>query len=282
VGPSHWNPRSEIRRKFAEIASREDFDLLEACFLVAAEEYPLLDVRAEIARVDALGAEVSRRVSGLTNLFARIDGLRTFLFEELGYRGDSETLDDPRNSYLNEVLNRRSGIPVTLSILYMEVARRAGIETRGVGLPGHYVVRVSDGMRATLVDPFHGGHVITEDDCRELVVRSSGRASLFRRETLEGTTSRATLARVLQNLKRIYLAREDYPRAHGAVERLLLISPDDHREIRDRGFLHAHLGRTDAAVADLEAYLSLAPRAPDAEAVRGRLAWLQRKLQQTS
>lgn len=282
MGPSHWSSRSEIRRRFAETAAREDFDLLEACLLVAAEEYPLLDVAAEIARVDALGAEVTRRVAGLTNLFARIDGLRAYLFEELGYRGDTETLDDPRNSYLNEVLNRRSGIPVTLSILFMEVARRAGIETRGVGLPGHYVVRVTDGTRSTLVDPFHGGHVITEDDCRELVVRSSGRASLFRRETLEGTTPRATLARVLQNLKRIYLAREDYPRAHAAVERLLLIAPDDHREIRDRGFLHAHLGRTDAAVADLEAYLSLAPRAPDAEAVRGRLAWLQRKLQQTS
>jgi regulator of sirC expression with transglutaminase-like and TPR domain len=282
VGPSHWNSRSEVRRRFADFTSREDFDLLEACLLVAAEEYPLLDIPAEVARVDALGAEATRRVSGLTNLFARIDAVGTYLFQELGYRGNAETHDDPRNSYLNEVVNRRTGIPITLSIVYMEVARRAGIETRGVALPGHYVVRVGDASRSTLVDPFHEGHVITEDDCRELVVRSSGRASLFRRETLEGTTPRATLARVLHNLKRIYLAREDYPRAHAAVERLLLISPDDHREIRDRGFLHAHLGRTDAAVADLEAYLSLAPRAPDAEAVRGRLAWLQRKLQQTS
>ncbi len=282
LSPTSAPPRGDIRSRFAELVSGDGFDLLEACLLVAAEEYPLLSIPDEIARVDAIGAEAAGRLAGLSNFFARLDALRTYLFDELGFHGDREDHDDPKNSYLNEVLSRRRGIPVTLSILYMETARRAGVETRGVALAGHYVVRVSDPERSTFVDPFSGGHVITEDDCRDLARRASGRVSLFRRETLEGTTPRSTLARLLGNLKRIHLAREDYARAHSAVERLLLVSPDDHRELRDRGFLLAHLGRTDAAVADLESYLFLAPRAPDAEAVRGRLAWLQRKLQRTS
>jgi regulator of sirC expression with transglutaminase-like and TPR domain len=270
--------RLEARRRLTALVSgKEEFDILDACLLVAAEEYPHLDLGVETARVDALGRQAAAKVGPLVNFFARLDALRTLLFEELGYRGNSDQFDDPRNSFLNEVLARRTGIQITLSIVYTEVARRAGVIAQGVDLPGHFVVRVSDGKRATFVDPYHGGHVITEDDCRELSSRATGRASLLRGEMLQGAKPATILARLLHNLKRIYLAREDYPRAHAAVDRLLIVSPDDHREIRDRGFLYAHLGRTDAAVADLESYLSLAPRAPDAESVRGRLARLVRK-----
>jgi len=280
--PGHGS-RLEGRRRFrALVEGKQSFDLLEACLLVAAEEYPALDVPAEAARVDALGREALRRVEPISNLFARLDALRSLLFEDLGFRGSADQQDDPRNSYLNEVLNRRLGLPITLSILYVEVAARARLEARGVALPGHFVVRVDDGTRTVFVDPFHGGNVITEDDCRELTARTTGRASLFRREFLDGASAPAILARLLHNLKRVHLAREDYPRAHAAVERILIVSPGEHRELRDRGFLHAHLGRTDAAVADLEAYLTLAPRAPDAEAVRGRLAWLVRKMSEIS
>jgi len=266
------------RRLDALVRGKETFDLLEACFLVAAEEYPHLDVDAERARVDAIGSEALRGTGTLTNFFARLDAIRALLFEELGFRGSADSYDDPRNSFLNEVLDRRIGLPITLSILHVEVARRAGVRAAGVALPGHFVVRAEDGTRTVFVDPFHGGAVITEDDCRELTSRATGRASLFRREMLEGATPAATLQRLLHNLKRVYLAREDYARAHAAVERLLIVAPEEHRELRDRGFLHAHLGKTDAAVADLETYLTLAPRAPDADAVRGRLAWLVRKL----
>ncbi|MBZ5639815.1 MAG: tetratricopeptide repeat protein [Acidobacteriia bacterium] len=280
---SGTDARVEARRRLVALVSgNEDFDLLEACLLVAAEEFPGLDVAAEADRVDAMGRQARPGVAPLANFFARLDAMRTFLFDELGFRGNADQFDDPRNSFLNEVLNRRAGIPITLSILYVEVARRAGIEASGVALPGHFVVRVGDATRATFVDPFHGGHVITEDDCRELSAKTTGRASLFRQEMLLGASAPAILARLLHNLKRVYLAREDYSRAHAAVDRLLIVSPDDHSEIRDRGFLHAHLGRNGAAVADLEAYLSLAPRAPDAESVRGRLAWLARKTTEIS
>jgi len=253
-------------------------DLVRCALFVAAEEYPFLDIEASERRLEAMGREAARRVVGLDNPFARLDALRVYLFEDLGFRGNTAQYDDPRNSFLNEVLDRRLGIPLTLSLVFMEVARQAGFRALGVGLPGHFVVRLEDRGRAIFVDPFHGGHVVTEEDCRDLVVRTTGRPSLFRREILEGTTDRATLARLLLNLKRIYLAREDYARALAAVDRLLLVHPDDAKEIRDRGFLLAHLGRPGAAVADLEQYLALAPGAPDTDSVRGRLAWLMRKM----
>ncbi len=276
-------PESPARRRLSELLAREGpLDLLEACLLVAAEEYESLDVEREVRRVDALGDEARHRIEGLTNLFARLDAVRTYLFEELGFQGDASQSDDPRGCYLNQVLDRRLGIPLSLAILFVEVVRRAGMEARGVGLPGHQVVRVDDAFRTVFVDPFHGGVVITEEDCRELVGRTTGRPTLFKRELLEGTTPRADLARLLQTLKRIYLAKEDYERALAAVERLLLVDPDDHREVRDRGFLLAHLGRPGPAAADLETYLALAPSAPDAESVRGRLAWLHRKLSETN
>jgi regulator of sirC expression with transglutaminase-like and TPR domain len=271
--------RSEARRRLTELlAAHETFDLVDAALLVALEEYPELDLDRERQRVREIAVAGAARVEGLANPFARLDGLRVYLFEELGFRGNQEEYEDPRNCYLNEVLDRRVGIPLTLSILLMEVARTAGFEARGIGLPGHYVSRLTYAGRALLVDAFHGGHVITPEDCRELVIRATGRPSLYRPELLEGASARTTLCRLLLNLKRIYLAREDYTRALSAVERLLLVAPDDPRELRDRGFLQAYLGRPVAAVADLEAYLALAPSAPDADTVRGRLAWLRRRM----
>lgn len=258
------------------------FDLLEAALLVAAEEYAGLDIAKEARRIDILGGEAAARLSGLTNPFARVDALRAFLFDDLGFRGNSENYDDPKNSFMNEVLERRVGIPLTLSLLYMEVGLRAGLEVRGIALPGHFIVRVDEQERRILVDPFHAGEIITEEDCRDLVVRTTGRGSLYRREILAGANHRQMLGRLLLNLKRIHLSQGDYPRALAAVERLLIVSPHDAREVRDRGLLLAHMGCAGAAIADLEDYLSRMPEAPDADSVRGRLSWLLRKIGETN
>lgn len=275
--------RRKVRRRLAAILRQGDsFDVVEATLLVAAEEYPDLDLVREKRRLDGIGTEAARRVAKLANPFARLDALRAYLFEDLGYHGNTESYDDPRNSYLNEVLARRTGVPLSLAIVFVEAASKAGFESCGIALPGHFVARVGFGGRRILVDPFHGGQVITEDDCRNLVARSTGKPALFRADLLVPATSRAMLIRLLINLKRIHLNREDYTRALSAVERILLASPEDLREIRDRGFLLAHLGRPGAAVADLENYLTVAPGAPDAEAVRGRLAWLLRKMSEAN
>jgi regulator of sirC expression with transglutaminase-like and TPR domain len=260
------------------LGSPSGFDVVEAAAWVAAEEYPDLDVERLLGRVRLISGEGARRADGLSNPFARLDALRAYLFDELRFRGNEAEYNDPRNSFLNEVLDRRLGNPLTLSLLLLDAASAAGFETRGVGLPGHFVTRVTYAGRTLFVDPYHGGRVISEDDCRQLVARTTGRPSLFRRSLLEGTDERAMLTRLLLNLKYIYVKTEDYPRALAVVERLLLVSPDDPTEIRDRGFLHAHLGRPGAAVSDLESYLALTPDARDADSVRGRVAWLRQRL----
>jgi regulator of sirC expression with transglutaminase-like and TPR domain len=253
---------------------------VDAALVVAAEEYPALDLGAERLRVERLGAEAARRVRDLSNPFARVDALRSYFHGDLGFRGNNDDYYDPRNSFLNEVVERRIGIPLTLSILYVAVARRAGMDARGVGLPGHFVARIDDGGRRILVDPFHDCSVISEEDCRRLVERATGRPGLFRPEALAGASAREMLGRLLRNLKRIYLARDDHRRALSAVERLRLVFPDEPTELRDRGLLLAHLDLHGAAIGDLETYLSLRPDAPDASAVRGRISWLRRRITQ--
>ena len=271
--------KQQVRRRLeAMLREQPTFDLLEAAMLIAAEEYPELDIDHELQRVRLIAAEGARRVFEENNPFARLDGLRHYLFDELGFRGNVDNYNDPINCYLNEVMNRREGIPLTLSILFMELARAAGFEAFGVGLPGHFVVRVRWQDRDLLVDPYHGGAVISEEDCRELVGRTTGRPSLFRRQLLDGSSERQMLSRLLLNLKHIHLEQQDYARALGVVDRLILLNPTDTGEIRDRGLLKAHLGRPGAAIADLETYLARQPKASDAESVRGRVSWLRRKL----
>lgn len=271
-----------LQRLIALIERPEPLDVVTAGLVIASEEYPDLDIQAERLRVEALGKEASTRLEGLSNPFARLDALRTYLFEELGFRGNHQNYYDPRNSFINEVLHRRLGIPLSLSILYIEIARGAGLEARGVGLPGHFVVRVDDDGRRLLVDPYHGGTVITEEDCRELVCRATGRPGLYGPGLLDGVGAKEILGRLLRNLKRIYLAQEDHRRALAVVEKLRRVFPDEATELRDRGFLLAHLERHAAAVADLETYLSLHPHAPDANAVRGRVVWLRRRITEPS
>ena len=271
--------RVEVRRSLTDLlAGSGGFDPIEAALWIAAEEYPHLDVEREAGRFRLIAAEGARRAQGIGNPFARLEALRAYVFDELRFRGNDGEFNDPRNSFLNEVLDRRLGNPLSLSILWIEVASAAGFVARGVGLPGHFVARAEYGGRTLFVDAFHGGSVLSEDDCRQLVARTTGRPSLFRREMLAGTGERAMIARMLLNLKHIYVKAEDYQRALAVVERLLLLNPKDAGELRDRGFLHAHLGRPGAALTDLETYLERTPHARDAETVRGRVAWLRRQL----
>jgi len=271
---------ADARRRFAARiqALDETGALAEAALWIAAEEYPDLDVSVWLARLDALGARAREAVTRDLDADRATDALNRLLFEDYGLRGNERDYYDPRNSFLHEVLERRLGIPITLSVIYMDVGARAGITVHGVGLPGHFVVRLERGGAAHLLDPFHGGRRLTEDDCRGLVERLSGGQLRLDPSHLHAVTPHTILIRMLRNLKGAYVARSDFGRARAAVDRILLLAPDALGELRDRGGLAARLGDASAAIRDWETYLRQRSDAPDAEAVRQRLRILRQAL----
>src|SRR6185436_5943071 len=204
-----------------------------------------------------------------------MNAILRLLYQELGFRGNVEDYYDPRNSFLNDVIDRRTGIPITLSMVYMEVARRAGLDVTGVGLPGHFLVRAEGRGRAVLVDPFHGGTLLSEADCQRRLDRVfEGRVRL-EPSMLEACPRKAILGRMLRNLKAIYVKGDDYARALRTIDLLLTLDPESAEDRRDRGLLHAAFDCYALAAADLEAYLSLAPAAPEAMAVRVKITQMR-------
>jgi regulator of sirC expression with transglutaminase-like and TPR domain len=251
------------RRRFSRLVAGPDREvpLAEAALLVASEEYPELDVGAYLARLDAMGRAVRERVARGASTPDRVEALSEHLFGRLGFKGNGDDYYDPRNSYLNEVLDRRTGIPITLSIVYLEMARWAGLGACGVGLPGHFIVRVADRRGDLLVDPYHGGVRLTAADCQERLDRIFGGRLKVEPEMLAACPRKQMLARVLRNLKAIYLKREDHARALTVAELLLRVEPGSAEHLRDRGLLYAALDCYASAADDLARYLREAPAA---------------------
>jgi regulator of sirC expression with transglutaminase-like and TPR domain len=242
---------------------------------VAAEEYPSLDLPDYLGRLDALAQKVAPRLQGRA-VRDQAAQLGDFLFREERFVGNTEHYGDPRNSFLNEVLDRRLGIPITLSLVYTEVARRVGLPARGVGFPGHFLTRV-DAEPEIIVDPFHG-RLLSESDCVELLRRVAGPdAVLHPAVHLRAATPREILVRLLSNLKHLYVRSRDFGRALGCCERILLLAPAAPLEVRDRGLVYEQLECYEAARADLLRFLDLAPDDETAPAVRQRIAALERK-----
>ncbi|MGH7266444.1 MAG: SirB1 family protein, partial [Candidatus Rokuibacteriota bacterium] len=204
--------------------------------------------------------------------------LSRHLFEQEGFRGNREDYYDPRNSFLNDVLDRRLGIPITLAVLYVEAAARAGVAARGIGLPGHFIVEVTRGGERCRVDPFSGGVGLDEAACHALVRQVRGPDVPFDAAWLSPVTTRQIVARMLANLKGVYTRRAEWPRALRVVERLVTLLPRSLEEVRDRGTIRARLGEPRAAIADWEAYLRGRPDAADAAAVRDNLRAVRQAL----
>jgi regulator of sirC expression with transglutaminase-like and TPR domain len=267
------------RRRLVALAGMADArSLAEGALWIAAEAHPGLDVPHWVGRLDALGYRAAERVTSTMEVDQAATAVARFLFEEEGFRGNSEDYYDPRNSFLDDVLDRRLGIPITLSVLYMTVAARAGLDAAGVGLPGHFVVRAERRGRHRFLDPFHGGALLDRAGCEALVARVRPGGGHLDPRWLAPITTRQVLVRMLHNLKAIYSALGDWARALAAAERVLLLIPDAVEELRDRGMLHARLGHGHAAVRDWEAYLQRAPEAADAGQVKERLRALQQAL----
>jgi regulator of sirC expression with transglutaminase-like and TPR domain len=277
---------SRSRSRFREIVNGPVFPLAEAALLVACEEYPELPVATYLARIDQMAESARAPIGRAPSLLGGVRALNRYLFEEEGFHGNNEDYYDPRNSFLNDVLDRRLGIPVTLSALYMEVGRRCGLDVQGVSLPGHFIVRVRRRERTRpprtapdeqLVDPFHAGALLSLAECQARLDRIfSGRMKLDA-AMLAPCDGRAVLARMLRNLKVIYVKAQDYPRALKALDLLVDLEPDAAEERRDRGLVYAAMDCYGLAARDLEAALALAPQGPEAERLRLRLAEMRHK-----
>lgn len=258
----------------------ERIDLGRAALAVAADEYPGLRPEVYLARLDALASRARDLSSGETGPYRLIAAVNYVLFTQEGFRGNREDYYDPRNSFLNDVIERRLGIPITLSVLYLEVARRAGLEVRGVGFPGHFLVQYAgpeEEAGRIVIDAYDKGEVLWVEELQKILDGLYGAGKVaFRPEFLAPVTSRQILQRMLNNLKSIYLGKENFPRALSAAERLVILDPASAPEIRDRGLLYLKLDSFEQAIGDLEKYLELAPDAADAGDIREQVEELRK------
>jgi regulator of sirC expression with transglutaminase-like and TPR domain len=257
--------RRTLAEQLALAADRPGPDLAAPAFLIARVEFPRLDPSPYLDRIDAMGDTACQRIAADGGhdapLAARVDTINRYLFNELGFYGNRDQYDDPRNSCLNEVLDRRTGIPISLSLVYIEIARRAGLRAEGINFPGHFLVRVlhdfhtDDPGEGLIVDPFHQGAILNEGDCRELLNRHMGEDAAFEPNVLARATRRHILVRMLLNLKRLYVKWRSFPQARLMTDLLLALSPSSLTELRDRGLLAYHMNDFPAALKDLEEYL---------------------------
>ncbi|TXF12371.1 SirB1 family protein [Pelomicrobium methylotrophicum] len=271
-----------FRRLEALLARGDDgYSLAEGALTVALEEYPDLEIPAWLARLDAMGRELQQELPADLGVEDALMALNSFLFERYGFHGNSQDYYDPRNSFIHEVLQRRVGIPITLSIVYIEVGRRIGLPLEGISFPGHFLVGCPLSGGKVVVDAYASGTVLDREDLESRLAGLYGQRVLERidvTDLLEAATKRDILARLLRNLKVIYLQRQDLPRALSAIQRLLLIQPDAHLELRDRGLVYAQLECFRGALDDLNRYLAQAPEASDADQIRARVVDLQARV----
>ena len=265
-------------RAFAELMERDDseIDLARAALLFAAVEYPDLDVGAYLERLDRMAAELRPRVSPEERPDRVVAVIDEYLFGEEGFGGNELDYYDPRNSYLNDVLDRRLGIPISLSVVYLEVARRVGFALEGVGMPGHFLLRHADRTRPLLIDAFNKGAIVTEADCRARLRNLYGDALPLTSQMLETVGNRAIVFRMLNNLRGVYAQREDWPRAIRTVDLMLLVEPAAVNLYRDRGVFRFRGADFKRARADLEHYLETRSDAPDLAALRDQIALIDR------
>lgn len=269
----------DIRRQTAEWDALsqlpdEDIPLLRATLLVASDEYPDLDIAAYEAICSTYERDLAPALARLDDTQAKLARINRYLFDELGFTGNQNDYYDPRNSYLNDVLDRKLGIPISLGIVQMELAQRLGVPLEGVSFPGHFLVRLPVDGGLLVLDPYHKGRSI---DASELKLRARphlGGNELDDQQLLQilaPASHRAILTRMLRNLKGLYAERETWDKALRCADRLVRLDPNAADEVRDRGQLYARLGHANAARDDLTRYLQLRPEADDLDAMRNAL-----------
>jgi regulator of sirC expression with transglutaminase-like and TPR domain len=265
----------ELDRALCQLSEDPDppLDIAELALCLARDEYADLDVEAYLSELAGIAHEARTYVRG--NLESRVSGLCRYLFHEMGFHGNTREYYDPLNSYFNLVLDRRTGIPITLSIAAMAIGRRAGLHIEGVGLPGHFVAKACQDGREIVFDPFHGGRRLTPTDCENLVHQMTGMSFQATTHQLSAAPLRSIMVRMLMNLKAIYVKQEDFGRAARVIGRLRQISPQDVEQRRDLGLCLLQAGQPGPAIDHLCAYLAAAPDSSDVESTQQWLnqAW---------
>jgi regulator of sirC expression with transglutaminase-like and TPR domain len=259
----------QIAEELLRAVNEPGESLAPAALAIARVEYPSLDPGPYLQRLERMGEAAEGRLlrQAQAGVPAQIATLNAYLYEELGFSGNADHYDDPRNSFLNEVLDRRLGIPISLALVYLEIGRRGGMRLEGVNFPGHFLVRAPDAAEDLIVDPFHSGALLSEVDCRHLLREYVGDETAFDRALLATATRTHIVVRMLVNLKRLYVRMQSFPQARAVADLLLAVDPSALSELRDRGLLAYHMEDFSSALRDLEAYLRLMPRgdAPNPE-----------------
>ncbi len=269
---------NDARREFATIASKEPVPLARGALLIAKEEYPSLDIDEYLDKLATLAREAEPIVRAGEDTVERVQLLSHFLFELKGFEGNAENYNDPRNSFLNDVINRRLGIPITLSVVYLEVGRRLGINLYGVSFPNHFLVKAVDERGELIIDPFVGGKILALDEIRARLTQIFGQPVELNPAMLKARGARHILARILTNLKIIYMGASDWTRALAALDRIIMLEPRALDELVERGSLFERLECFKPALDDYQSFLSQAPEHPAAEAAREAVMRLIRQV----
>jgi regulator of sirC expression with transglutaminase-like and TPR domain len=266
------------RKTFEQLVTLPDsaIPLAEAALLMACEEYPQLEVSPYVDKLDEMADMAQHAVRSGDSPIQIVEKINTILFETLGFRGNTEDYYDPRNSFFNDVLDRRMGIPITLSTVYLEVARRLKFPIVGVGMPGHFIVKFADREDEFFLDPFNRGEILTREDCQRMLRDRYGDSLEFHDRLLGRVTNRQILSRMLNNLKLIYLKAQAFDKGLAIVDMMLMANPDDFEQFRDRGLLRLQLRQFEPATKDLTQYLNSCPTANDREEIESHLKELKR------
>lgn len=265
------------RQRFREIAGRPEatLDLVEASLVIALEDQPLIDIDRYLHQLDQWSDSVRERLNGSSDVERIVESINRLLFAEEGFHGENDDYYDPRSALLSELFERHAGLPITLSILYLELSRRMGVEATGVALPGRFLVKFSGLFGEIVVDPFEDGRVLSGMEMQKLLDAMYGGGVKLREHHLRSYSRKEILARELAQLKAAYLAQRDLPHAAASIDRLLILDDRDVWEMRDRAALATQMHAYELAIAWFERYLELAPHAEDRHRIRERVAWLK-------
>ena len=253
----------------------EQINLAKAALFFARSEYPHLDIEEYLNAIDTMAEELRDRLPETRYPLKVIQTINQYLFEDLGFKGNTSDYYNPSNSFLNEVIERRTGIPISLSVVYLEVATRLEFPMVGIGMPGHFLIRPDFEGAAIFVDVFNRGEVLFEQDCQDRLQQIYQRQVKLEQHFLAPVSNRQILARMVTNLKHIYLKLNQFAKALKTIEAILMLFPQNPQEIRDRGLVYYQLRQLPNACQDLEFYLAMLPNARDSHTIRQLLQKIQ-------